>query len=173
MLLGSPPFRNHPIVPLNRQDKAQGSLEYTIVTVSLSAHREILQPSTYPGECWCFHGSEGQAIVRLAVPVHVTGVSLEHIPKSLAHTGRIDSAPRDFLIKALESDSAQDGEILGSFTYNEDGKPIQYFPVMARSDGKPTLFVELVITSNHGHPEYTCVYRLRVHGHMATEADAK
>ncbi|KAL5105992.1 hypothetical protein TcWFU_000006 [Taenia crassiceps] len=133
---------------------------------------EILQPSTHPGECWCFHGSEGQAIVRLAVPVHVTGVSLEHIPKSLAHTGRIDSAPRDFLIKALESDSAQDGEVLGSFTYEQDGKPIQYFPVVARSDGKPTLFVELVITSNHGHPEYTCVYRLRVHGHMATEADA-
>ncbi|VDM15831.1 unnamed protein product [Hydatigera taeniaeformis] len=134
---------------------------------------EILQPSNHPGECWCFHGSTGQAIVRLAVPVHVTGVSLEHIPKALAHTGRIDSAPREFLIKALESDSAEDGEILGSFIYNEDGKPIQYFPVMARSDGKPTLFVELVITSNHGHPEYTCVYRLRVHGHMATEADAE
>lgn len=92
----------------------------------------MLQPSTHPGECWCFHGSEGQAIVQLAVPVHVTGVSLEHIPKSLSHTGRIDSAPRDFLIKALESDSAQDGEILGSFIYNKDGKPIQYFPVMVR-----------------------------------------
>ncbi|CUT99140.1 SUN domain containing protein 1 [Echinococcus multilocularis] len=134
---------------------------------------EILQPSNHPGECWCFHGSEGQAIVRLAMPVHVTGVSLEHIPKSLAHTGRIDSAPRDFLIKALKSDSAQDGDVLGSFTYNAGGKPIQYFPVKARSDGKPTVFVELAITSNHGHPEYTCVYRLRVHGHLATEADAK
>ena len=92
---------------------------------------EILQPSTHPGECWCFHGSEGQAIVRLSMPVHVTGVSLEHIPKSLAPTGRIDSAPRDFIIRALDSEwaSPEEAEVLGNFTYDDTGKPIQYFPV--------------------------------------------
>ncbi|KAM7536455.1 hypothetical protein Aperf_G00000083075 [Anoplocephala perfoliata] len=134
---------------------------------------EILQPGNHPGECWCFYGSEGQAIVRLAVPVHVTGISLEHIPKALAHTGRIDSAPRDFVIKALksESDGPDEGEILGEFVYDESGKPIQYFAVNARADGKPTRFVELVVNSNHGHPEYTCIYRLRVHGRMSEEGD--
>lgn len=134
---------------------------------------EILQPGNHPGECWCFHGSEGQAIVRLAVAVHVTGVSLEHIPKALAHTGRIDSAPRDFVIKALnsESDAPSDGEILGEFAYDELGKPIQYFAVKDRADGKPTRFVELVVKSNHGHPEYTCIYRLRVHGRMPEGGD--
>ena len=97
----------------------------------VSHFSEILQPGTHPGECWCFHGSEGQAIVRLSMPVYVTGVSLEHIPKSLAPTGRIDSAPREFFIRALESEwaSPEEGEVLGTFMYDESGKPIQYFPV--------------------------------------------
>ncbi|VUZ43834.1 unnamed protein product, partial [Hymenolepis diminuta] len=132
---------------------------------------EILQPSNHPGECWCFYGQEGQAIVRLAASVYITGVSLEHIPKALAHTGRIDSAPRDFVIKALdsESDAPHQGDILGEFTYDESGEPIQYFSVKDRANGKPTRFVELSVKSNHGHPEYTCIYRLRVHGRMAEE----
>ncbi|KAM3176719.1 hypothetical protein ACTXT7_005960 [Hymenolepis weldensis] len=132
---------------------------------------EILQPSNHPGECWCFYGQEGQAIVRLAASIHVTGVSLEHIPKALAHTGRIDSAPRDFVIKALdsESDAPHQGDILGEFTYDESGEPIQYFSVKDRANAKPTRFVELSVKSNHGHPEYTCIYRLRVHGRMAEE----
>lgn len=105
--------------------------------------------------------------------MYITGVSLEHIPKALAHTGRIDSAPRDFAIMALnsESDAPHEGEVLGEFTYEESGKPIQYFAVKERSNGKPTRFVELAVKSNHGHPEYTCIYRLRVHGKMAEEDD--
>nr|CDS28442.1 SUN domain containing protein 1 [Hymenolepis microstoma] len=130
---------------------------------------EILQPGNHPGECWCFYGSEGQAIVRLAASVHITGVSLEHIPKALSHTGQIDSAPRDFVIKALNSefDAPHLGEVLGEFTYDESGEPIQYFAVKDRTDGKPTRFVEMSVKSNHGHPEYTCIYRLRVHGRVA------
>ena len=26
--------------------------------------------------------------------------------------------------------------------------------------------VELSVLNNHGHPEYTCLYRLRVHGNV-------
>ncbi len=53
----------------------------------------------HPGECWCFHGAHGNAVIRLAVPAHVTGVTLEHIPKALAISGTIDSAPKEFTIK--------------------------------------------------------------------------
>uniref|UniRef100_A0A5K3EGK9 SUN domain-containing protein n=1 Tax=Mesocestoides corti TaxID=53468 RepID=A0A5K3EGK9_MESCO len=129
----------------------------------------MLQPNTHLGECWCFHGSQGQAIIRLAARVHVTGVSLEHVSKLVALSGRIDSAPREFVIKSLESEFAEDGEVLGSFVYDINAKPVQYFPIKPRPNGQPTRFIELAVNSNHGHPAYTCIYRLRVHGNMAED----
>ena len=32
-------------------------------------------------------------------------------------------------------------------------------------------FIELRITSNHGHPDYTCLYRFRVHGLLVKRTD--
>ncbi|CAH8633007.1 unnamed protein product [Schistosoma intercalatum] len=127
--------------------------------------RTILQPGNNPGDCWPFHGSKGQAIIRLSSPVIISSVTLEHLPRELAPNGRLDSAPRDFLVKALQSEY-DDGVVLGEFTYNVDGRPIQNFPI--REYSKPVQFVELVILSNHGHPKYTCIYRFRVHGNMIT-----
>ncbi|VDD79400.1 unnamed protein product [Mesocestoides corti] len=125
----------------------------------------MLQPNTHLGECWCFHGSQGQAIIRLAARVHVTGVSLEHVSKLVALSGRIDSAPLHGLVLIF----AEDGEVLGSFVYDINAKPVQYFPIKPRPNGQPTRFIELAVNSNHGHPAYTCIYRLRVHGNMAED----
>ncbi|CAH8434175.1 unnamed protein product [Dicrocoelium dendriticum] len=124
--------------------------------------RTILQPGNNPGDCWPFHGSSGQAIIRLSAPIIVTGVSLEHLPKSLAPNGRLDSAPKDFQLKGLKSEHDEEGIVIGSFVYDVDGPPIQTFPIENTSN--VWQFVELAILSNHGHPAYTCVYRIRVHG---------
>ena len=56
------------------------------------------QPSVQPGECWAFNGSEGYLVVQLSAAIKVTEVSIEHIPVSLAPTGDIKSAPRDFTV---------------------------------------------------------------------------
>ncbi|CAH8652560.1 unnamed protein product [Schistosoma margrebowiei] len=92
--------------------------------------RTILQPGSNPGDCWPFHGSKGQAIIRLSSPVIISSVTLEHLPRELAPNGRLDSAPRDFLVKALQSEF-DDGVVLGEFTYDVDGRPIQNFPIRA------------------------------------------
>ncbi|VDP74553.1 unnamed protein product, partial [Schistosoma mattheei] len=92
--------------------------------------RTILQPGNNPGDCWPFHGSKGQAIIRLSSPIIISSVTLEHLPRELAPNGRLDSAPRDFLVKALQSEY-DDGVVLGEFTYNVDGRPIQNFPIRA------------------------------------------
>ncbi|CAH8862703.1 unnamed protein product [Trichobilharzia szidati] len=128
--------------------------------------RTILQPGNNPGDCWPFHGSKGQVIIRLSNPINITSVTLEHLPKELAPTGRLDSAPKDFLVKALQSEYDEDGVVLGTFMYDVNDKPLQTFPVKEYS--KPVQFIELVILSNHGHPKYTCIYRFRVHGNMVT-----
>ncbi|XP_074865261.1 SUN domain-containing protein 2 [Carettochelys insculpta] len=125
--------------------------------------RVILQPDVNPGNCWAFRGSQGFAVVRLSSRIHPTAVTLEHIPKSLSPPGTIPSAPKDFAIFGLEEEDQQEGVLLGQFSYDQDGDPIQTFRLEGDDTGTFQV-VELRILSNWGHPEYTCIYRFRVHG---------
>ncbi|THD20335.1 SUN domain-containing protein 2 [Fasciola hepatica] len=145
-----------------------GSALFSIFGIPLArlsnSPRTILQPGNNPGECWPFHGSTGQAVIRLSAPVLISAVSLEHLPRSLAPNERLDSAPKDFIIKGLDSEDDEEGIILGNFTYNINGPSIQTFSVHNQTE--PRQYIEFAVLSNHGHPLYTCVYRLRVHGTM-------
>ncbi|XP_074231655.1 SUN domain-containing protein 2 isoform X1 [Camelus bactrianus] len=128
--------------------------------------RVILQPDVHPGNCWAFQGPQGFAVVRLSARIRPTAVTLEHVPKSLSPNSTISSAPKDFAVFGFDEDLQQEGMLLGQFTYDQDGEPIQTFyfqdPQMATYQ-----VVELRILTNWGHPEYTCIYRFRVHGEPA------
>ncbi|XP_012880339.1 PREDICTED: SUN domain-containing protein 2 isoform X2 [Dipodomys ordii] len=128
--------------------------------------RVILQPDVHPGNCWAFQGPQGFAVVRLSARIRPTAVTLEHVPKALSPNSTISSAPKDFSIFGFDEDLQQEGTLLGTFTYDQDGEPIQTFyfqtPNMATYQ-----VVELRILTNWGHPEYTCIYRFRVHGEPA------
>ncbi|NXE53626.1 SUN2 protein, partial [Casuarius casuarius] len=128
--------------------------------------RVILQPDVNPGNCWAFRGSQGFAVIRLSSPIRPTAVTLEHIPKALSPQGTIPSAPKDFTVYGLKEEGEEEGTLLGQFTYNHDGNPIQTFYFEGEDLGTLQL-VELRILSNWGHPEYTCIYRFRVHGEPA------
>ncbi|XP_008936660.1 PREDICTED: SUN domain-containing protein 2, partial [Merops nubicus] len=128
--------------------------------------RVILQPDVNPGNCWAFRGSQGFAIIRLSDTIRPTAVTLEHIPKALSPQGTIPSAPKDFAVYGLKEEREEEGTLLGQFTYNHDGDPIQTFYL--EHDGRGTYqLVELRVLSNWGHPEYTCIYRFRVNGEPA------
>ena len=84
-----------------------------------------------------------------------TAFSLEHIPKALAPSGTLRSAPRDFRVyvretlpaerccpdvklcliliclcsQGLDDESQERGELLGTYTYDEDGEALQTYPV--------------------------------------------
>ncbi|XP_062041595.1 SUN domain-containing protein 1 isoform X3 [Lepus europaeus] len=128
--------------------------------------RVVIQPDIYPGNCWAFRGSQGYLVVRLSMPVWPATFTLEHIPKTLAPTGSIASAPKDFAVYGLENEYQEEGQLLGQFTYDQEGDSLQMFPVPERPD-RTFQIVELRILSNWGHPEYTCLYRFRVHGEPA------
>ncbi|NWR37596.1 SUN2 protein, partial [Tachuris rubrigastra] len=128
--------------------------------------RVILQPDVNPGNCWAFRGSQGFAVIRLSSIIRPTAVTLEHIPKALSPQGTIPSAPKDFTVYGLKEEGEEEGLLLGQFTYNHDGDPIQTFYLEGDSVGTYQL-VELRVLSNWGHPEYTCIYRFRVHGEPA------
>uniref|UniRef100_A0A2H6NPH9 SUN domain-containing protein n=2 Tax=Micrurus TaxID=8634 RepID=A0A2H6NPH9_9SAUR len=128
--------------------------------------RVVIQPDMYPGNCWAFKGSQGYLVIRLSMTIYPTSFCLEHIPKSLSPTGNITSAPKDFLVYGLENEYQEEGILLGQYTYDQDGEPLQMFPVSETSE-KAFQIVELRIFSNWGHAEYTCLYRFRVHGRTA------
>ncbi|XP_022908769.1 SUN domain-containing protein 1-like isoform X2 [Onthophagus taurus] len=126
--------------------------------------RTMIQPGNLPGECWAFKGSKGVAIIRLLGKVRVTSVSLEHIQKSMSPSGEITTAPKDFSITGLKCINQKEGLLLGKFTYNSNGPPIQEFKVASSQNAFN--FIEFKVHSNHGNPDFTCVYRLRIHGEL-------
>ncbi|KAM5229438.1 SUN domain-containing protein 1 [Ctenodactylus gundi] len=128
--------------------------------------RVVIQPDIYPGNCWAFRGSQGYLVVRLSMRIYPTTFTMEHIPKTLSPTGSISSAPQDFAVYGLENEYQEEGRLLGQFTYEQEGESLQMFHVQGESSGAYQI-VELRVVSNWGHPEYTCLYRFRVHGQPA------
>lgn len=125
--------------------------------------RVVIQPSITPGECWSFAGSEGVLVVQLSRTIVPTSFTYEHIPKELSPDLHIQSAPKHFRVKSLKDANDIEGLLLGEYDYDKDGEPLQQFKVQ-NPNPIPTRFIELIIQSNHGELQYTCLYRFRVHG---------
>ncbi|KAK2460315.1 hypothetical protein APHAL10511_007704 [Amanita phalloides] len=151
-----------------------------------------LHHEVHNGFCWPFSGSEGQLAVALAAPVKVESVSVDHVPKEVAFD--IGSAPRDMEVWGLvegkenvrrvkewrDARSASDSDSypptlprqpeylrLANFTYDVDGAShIQNFPVEddIKQMGLDFGVVVLMVKSNWGRNDLTCLYRFRVHG---------
>lgn len=60
--------------------------------------RVVIQPGIVPGQCWSFRGFDGYLVIQLSRKILPTAFTMEHIPKSLAPDGQIDSAPRNFTV---------------------------------------------------------------------------
>lgn len=130
--------------------------------------RVVIQPDVYPGNCWAFKGSQGYLVIRLSMRILPTSFCVEHIPKALSPTGNITSAPRNFTVFGLDDEYQEEGTLMGHYIYEEDGESLQIFPVKEKND-KAFQIIEVRVLSNWGHPEYTCLYRFRVHGEPRPE----
>ncbi|KOX72818.1 SUN domain-containing protein 1 [Melipona quadrifasciata] len=89
----------------------------------------VIQTGVLPGECWAFKGSSGSVVIQLLGLVHVSGVSLEHIPQSISPTGETSTAPKDFSILGLTDVDDTNPFFFGEFTYDNTAPPVQYFEV--------------------------------------------
>ncbi|XP_063160299.1 SUN domain-containing protein 3 [Candoia aspera] len=125
----------------------------------------ILEPSYYPGNCWPFPGSQGEAVVRLAMEIVPRAVTIQHISKKVSPTGEISSAPKDFAIYGLKGENEEQGTFLGQFMFDMNGYLIQTFQLKNESSEFMS-YVKLKVLNNWGHPNYTCIYRFRVHGNL-------
>ena len=124
--------------------------------------RTILQPGSAPGQCWAFRGSYGTVVVKLSSPIFISAVTIEHISPLLSPDGHIHSAPHTLSLSGVGSGDSLTS--LLNFTYSASGEPVQTFWLGKESQRSRFETVELTVHKNHGHPEYTCLYRLRVHG---------
>jgi prefoldin subunit 5 len=118
-----------------------------------SSPYNALQPggvSEGAGHCWPMAGSTGRLTVRLKTPIHVTAITIDHLPPSVAPVRRIremdnaksgdinsqqrsTSALKMFVIYSLSGESEEDEEnkiLLGSFEFDasNEAPPTQTFP---------------------------------------------
>ncbi|KAG0333341.1 hypothetical protein BG000_009244 [Podila horticola] len=186
-----------------------------------------ITPDVRAGECWAIGGDQGQIAIRLARPIVVTAVSIEHAdPRVVLDVG---SAPREVEVWGLnhlypddkdlsylegvissrpwtpsdndesameeleddqESDEVSSGTTVEGRWWRE-GAPYpgarlltiaeyrtkdaskasdqrwttqQTFSIPASKQSRSTAIL-LRINSNWGHPWFTCLYRVQVHGH--------
>ncbi|XP_030903546.2 sperm-associated antigen 4 protein-like [Melopsittacus undulatus] len=124
----------------------------------------ILQPSITPGNCWPFQGSQAHVVIRLPAHVWPTAFTVWHISAAVSPSGEVSSAPREFTVFGVDEAKAE--TLLGTFTYDVHKEIAQTFHVQKELPG-PFSYIKFQVQSNWGNPEYTCVYRVQVHGKMA------
>ncbi|XP_056636572.1 SUN domain-containing protein 2-like [Diorhabda sublineata] len=126
--------------------------------------RAMLQADMSPGHCWALKGSSGGVVIKLLGKIKINAVTIEHIPENMSPTLDIQSAPKDFEIWGIK-DVNEKGEYIGRFTFKLNGQSIQTFDI---NQSNFYSYIEFRVLTNHNNPDYTCVYRLRVHGILAT-----
>lgn len=122
--------------------------------------RLAIQPQVHPGNCFAFSGSAGNLAVKLSRPITIQNVTIEHIPQSLAPTGDLKSAPKEIEIYSIRRDGS-DRKLLDSISFEPKVDHIKTFQLNNAASGEAVLFKFL---TNWGEEDYTCVYRVRVHG---------
>jgi hypothetical protein len=112
-----------------------------------------------PGHCLALDGQTGWVEVELRTRLQLSALTLEHVHPALAFD--IGTAPAGFALLAAEEGRT---ETLAEGAFALSGAPVQTFPALG--GGQPVRRVRLVLRGNQG-ANYTCLYRLRVHGRPA------
>ncbi|XP_059691257.1 SUN domain-containing protein 3-like [Gavia stellata] len=128
----------------------------------------ILQPRMAPGNCWAFQGSWGHVVIRLPEQIWPRAFTIWHISEAVSPSGEVSSAPKEFAVSGVDEAGAE--TLLGTFTYEVHKEVAQTFHVQKELP-RTFRYIKFKVQSNWGNPEYTCVYRVQVHGKTASHHD--
>ncbi|XP_074995225.1 SUN domain-containing protein 3-like [Calonectris borealis] len=128
----------------------------------------ILQPRIAPGNCWAFQGSRGHVVIRLPEQIWPRAFTIWHISEAVSPSGEVSSAPKDFAVSGVDEATAE--TLLGTFTYEVHKEIAQTFHVQKELP-RTFRYIKFQVQSNWGNPEYTCMYRVQVHGKAASHND--
>mmetsp|Transcript_32581 Transcript_32581/g.45203 ORF Transcript_32581/g.45203 Transcript_32581/m.45203 type:complete len:549 (+) Transcript_32581:211-1857(+) len=123
-----------------------------------------------PGDCLALSvapvGEEEPHVdIKLRAAIIPTALTLRHIHQDIAFN--ISSAPKEVMLQGWMSPSGSKSLMdIGKVTYESRSKsPVQTFQLNETTQTfGPIDHIRLKILSNHGHNEYTCLYRVHVHG---------
>lgn len=92
-----------------------------------------MQPNVNPGECFAFKGANAMILMGLSKKIRVTAVTMEHIPKTIAINGNIDSAPKEFSVWGYSDDLDPEPLLLGNFVYLDNNQALQTYDINVRN----------------------------------------
>ncbi|KGL79922.1 SUN domain-containing protein 2, partial [Tinamus guttatus] len=120
------------------------------------------QPDITPGQCWCFRGFSGQVVIKLPARIWPTAITVHHVSRADSpHGSSSSSTPKDITVSGL--DEGGEATLLGTFSYDLGGEALQVSPLKnTRNQAFP--YIQVSIQNNWGNTEYTCLYRVQVHG---------
>ncbi|XP_065356441.1 SUN domain-containing protein 3 [Calliphora vicina] len=119
----------------------------------------MLRSIMEPGSCFGFRNGKADVTVKLAGKILIDEILMQHITKRQSPTEDTSSAPKDFQMFGLQNEQEFH---LGSFKF-DNNQPLQHFNVRTNERFQN---VRIQFDSNHGHPNYTCVYRIAVYGKL-------
>jgi hypothetical protein len=147
-----------------------------------------ISPGLDVGNCWPMNGSSGVIGISLARNISPQSITVEHVPRHLSMDSR--SAPKhmevwspvldgmsdetkgmttvdfpDFLAQSSHppTDAQQRFVFLSEIFYDVlSVDHIQNFPLQQKLSRVPIIII--VVKSNWGNKNFTCLYRIRVHG---------
>mmetsp|Transcript_18376 Transcript_18376/g.73728 ORF Transcript_18376/g.73728 Transcript_18376/m.73728 type:complete len:719 (-) Transcript_18376:515-2671(-) len=130
-----------------------------------------ITPDIALGKCWGFQGQASNITIHLARPAIVDAFTVEHVHRSVAFS--LASAPRSIRIYGSPADRARLNDSTEAIEYffgeieysiSELDSHMQYFEVPDELKVLlPSRAVRVQIMDNHGG-DFTCLYRIRVHG---------
>jgi len=114
------------------------------------------------GSCWPMSGSSGYITIQLARRIRVDAIAIDHINEQEAIN--INTAPRDFVVYGSSSTMEKTELVSGTYDISADDQNTSQVFDLPTENCVEVEQITLQIESNHGSKEYTCLYRLRVHG---------
>ncbi|XP_039950898.1 SUN domain-containing protein 3 [Bactrocera tryoni] len=147
---------------VNAEPLNGGNLVRSVLGLQYSANPPInmLKPGMEPGNCFAFKRAKAVVTIKLAQAIFVESFELAHLCKDNAPNNDTTSAPKEFEVYGITATSSKEAKF-GDFTYTNQHPPAQNYEV--KSECK-YLYMRFKFKSNHGHPEYTCIYRIAVYG---------
>ncbi|KAL3814327.1 hypothetical protein ACJIZ3_015595 [Penstemon smallii] len=125
-----------------------------------------------PGKCLALDGGSGFVEIKLGSAIFPEAVTLEHVDESVTHSRK--SAPRQCSVSGwLRRGKDATGVkvdpkkkfLLAEFMYDLEKRNLQTYKVVDSASSNLVDTVRLDVRSNYGGA-FTCIYRLRVHGHV-------
>ncbi|XP_058056330.1 sperm-associated antigen 4 protein [Anopheles bellator] len=118
--------------------------------------------------CLSVAGSHGSIYLKLSADIVLHSLTIEHFPLHAYPKSKHGtySAIKEFSVWGTNDLNGPDPEIwYGSFWFDYKQDFLQTFHFAADTQTQTVRYVRVEFFSNHGE-DYTCIYRLRVHGFL-------